>query len=69
MLNKSDKLIRLNLNSPHVCDFIYQREDGTLYAQRRNHGEWYQEIVSENDQWIFGNIIETHETTTTKASE
>lgn len=59
MLNKNDKLIRLNLNSPHVCDFIYEREDGTYYAYRKNHEEWYQELTKVGDQFITGEVIKT----------
>lgn len=66
MLNKSDKLIKLLLNSPHVCDYIYQREDGSYYAHRKNHDEWYQELTKVDNQFITGNIIKTNETTTTE---
>lgn len=61
MLEKSDKLIELILYSPHVCDFIYQREDGSYYVQRRNHGECYQNLTRINDDWVFGAIIKTDE--------
>ena len=59
MLNKKDKLIKLLLNSPHVCDFIYEREDGTYYAFRKNKDEWYQELTKVGDQWITGEVIKT----------
>ncbi len=58
MLEKTDKLIQLLLYSPHVCDFIYEREDGTFYAQRKNHNEWYQKVTKVDDQWVFGDRID-----------
>ena len=57
MLKKTDKLIELLLYSPHVSDFIYQREDGSHYAQRRNHGEVYTEATKVDGKWIFGATI------------
>jgi hypothetical protein len=39
MQNKSDKLVELKLYSPHECDFIYVREDGTSYALRQKSGQ------------------------------
>jgi len=53
MLEKTDNLIEVILYSPHVCDFIYQREDGTYYAQRKNHGEWYQNVIKDGENWTF----------------
>ena len=31
MLNKNDKVLEMRLYSPHKCDFICEREDGTHY--------------------------------------
>ena len=53
MLKKTDNLIEVILYSSHVCDFIYQREDGTYYAQRKNHEEWYQNVIKDGENWIF----------------
>ena len=57
MLKKTDKLVQLLLYNPHVCDFIYQREDGTYYADRRNHGQSYIEVTKVDNDWIFGATI------------
>lgn len=53
-----DKLIELILYTPHVSDFIYQRENGTYYADRRNHGQSFIEVTKGDAGWIFGEIIQ-----------
>lgn len=55
---KTDKLVELILYTPHVCDFIWQRPDGTYYADRRNHGQTYIDVKKIDDKWVFGDIIE-----------
>jgi hypothetical protein len=57
MLEKTDKLVQLLLYNPHVCDFIYQRDDGTYYADRRDHGQCYVEVTKVDDQWVFHKVI------------
>lgn len=57
-----DTLIKLFLRNPHVCDFIWQRPDGTCYADRRNHGQSYQECYEKDGEWIFVNVIDKSQT-------
>ena len=59
---KKDQLIELLLYSPHVCDFIWQRPDGTCYADRRNHGQEYIEVAKVNDKWVFLHTIDVSQT-------
>lgn len=54
----TDDLIEVRLYSPHVCDFIYRREDGSYYADRRNHGQQFLEVTRADSGWVFGGIIE-----------
>lgn len=57
MVEKKDKLVQAILYNPHVCDFIWQRPDGTYYADRRNHGQMYLEVEKVYGEWIFKNQI------------
>ena len=59
MLNKSDKLIQVRLYSPHKCDFIYERENGTRYVHRKLEETAFYELhqVDDTANWIVGEII------------
>lgn len=59
---KKNQLVELLLYNPHVCDFIWQRPDGTYYADRRNHGQEYVEVTKVNNQWVFGHTIDSSQT-------
>lgn len=54
----TDELAQVLLYSPHVCDFIYKRKDGTYYADRRNHGQSFIEVTKVDGKWLFGKSIE-----------
>lgn len=61
MVNKTDKVIQVRLYSPHKCDFIYEREDGTRYIHRKLDEEAFYELhrVSEDStDWSIGEKIE-----------
>ena len=61
MLNKSDKLIHVLLYSPHKCEFIYEREDGTRYTHRKLDEEGVYEIYKNPDnpkEWLIGEKIQ-----------
>lgn len=55
---KKDKVIQMYLDSPHHGTWIWQREDGTYYAQMRYNEIVYYEVYVENDRWIFDKKIE-----------
>ena len=60
MLNKNDKLIHLKLYSPHKCDFIWEREDGTRYVHRRLDKETTNELhrnPENHEEWLIGDKI------------
>jgi hypothetical protein len=60
MLNPSDTLIQVKLYSPHNCDFIWQREDGTRYVHRKLGKESVNELHKnpDKDEWIIGEVIQ-----------
>ena len=45
MLNKDDKIIQAKLYTPHVCDYICERTDGTHYVMMKRHDDEYWELV------------------------
>tara|TARA_R110000868_G_C10749254_1_gene753037 strand:- start:292 stop:456 length:165 start_codon:yes stop_codon:yes gene_type:complete len=49
----ADKLVQLILYNPHITDFIYQREDGTYYSDRRNHGQTFLEVTKVDGKWVL----------------
>ena len=59
MLNKNDKVLEMRLYSPHKCDFICEREDGTYYVLMRRDEDVYYELYKnqEQDGWIYGEKI------------
>lgn len=57
MVNKNDKVIQLRLYSPHKCDFIYEREDGTRYIHRKLDEEAFYELNKTDEGWVFGDKI------------
>lgn len=57
MLNKNDKVIELRLYSPHKCDFICEREDGTYYLYVKRDWIGYYELHRNGKQWICGEKI------------
>ncbi len=57
MLNKNDKVLEVRLYSPHKCDFVCEREDGTHYVFMRRDEQSYYELHKQDDGWIFGNKI------------
>lgn len=46
---ENDKLIELRLYSPHKCDFIWQREDGSYYAIQQKSGKDREVVEVEKD--------------------
>jgi hypothetical protein len=61
MLNIKDKIIEARLYSPHKCEFICEREDGTHYVYRRLDDEEYYELqpnLTGETKWIWGQKIE-----------
>ena len=64
MLNENDKVIEARLYTPHVTDFICEREDGTHYVYmpyRDSDSRYYdlQPNPSKETRWIMGNKINT----------
>lgn len=59
---KKDQLVEVFLYNPHVCDFIWQRPDGTYYADRRNHGQMYVDVQKIDGKWEFGAMIDVSTT-------
>ena len=60
MLNLKDKIIEARLYSPHKCEFIYEREDGTHYVYRRLDDEEYYELQPNptgETKWLWGKKI------------
>ena len=57
MLNKNDKVLEMRLYSPHKCDFICEREDGTHYVYIKRDWTGYYELYKNDDGWIFGEEI------------
>ena len=59
MLNKNDKLIQIRLYSPHKCDFIYERENGSRYVQRKLDETIYYELhqIGDTTDWNVGEVI------------
>ena len=58
MLNKNDKVLEVRLYSPHKCDFICEREDGTYYVFMRRSEESYWELIKTDTGWIYGEKID-----------
>ena len=57
MLNKNDKVLEVRLYSPHKCDFICEREDGTHYVFMRRGADSYWELIKTDTGWIYGEQI------------
>jgi hypothetical protein len=59
MINKNDKVLEVRLYSPHKCDFICEREDGTYYVFMRRGEDSCWELFKNKtgDGWIFGEKI------------
>ncbi len=57
MLNKNDKVLEVRLYSPHKCDFVCEREDGTYYVFMRRDQESYWELIKTDSGWVFGEHI------------
>ena len=60
MLHNTDKMVVAKLFSPHKCEFVYQREDGTHYVQKRLGTEEYWELLPNptgETQFIYGEKI------------
>jgi len=57
MLNKNDKVLEVRLYSPHKCDFMCEREDGTRYLFRRIDGDSYWELTKTDTGWVYGEQI------------
>lgn len=57
MLNKLDKVIEVRLYSPHKCDYVCQREDGTFYVFMRRGEDCYHELYKTSDGWILGDKL------------
>jgi len=60
MLDIKDKLIQVKLYSPHKCEFICERENGTHYVYRKLDNEEYYELQpnpTEETKWLWGEKI------------
>ncbi len=57
MLNKTDKVLEVRLYSPHKCDFICERQDGTYYVLMRRGEDCYHELHKQGAGWVFGEKI------------
>lgn len=60
MLNKNDKIIEARLYSPHKCQYVCEREDGTHYLFSRVDGDVFYELhlnPSGETRWIIGEEI------------
>jgi hypothetical protein len=57
MLNKNDKVLEVRLYSPHKCDFMCEREDGTRYLFRRLDEDSYWELIKTDTGWVYGEQI------------
>ena len=57
MLNKNDKVLEIRLYSPHKCDFMCEREDGTRYLFRRLDEDSYWELIKTDTGWVYGEQI------------
>jgi hypothetical protein len=51
---KSDKVVELFLYSPHVCDFVFQREDQSYYLHRKDGEVSYYELTKGETGWVIG---------------
>jgi hypothetical protein len=54
---KTDKLIKMYLDSPHHGTWIWERENGTHYAQLRYDEITYYNVHKGDTQWIFDEQI------------
>jgi hypothetical protein len=57
MLNKNDKVLEVRLYSPHKCDYLCEREDGTRYLFRRLDEDSYWEVIKTDTEWVYGEQI------------
>ena len=57
MLKKTDKVLKVYLDSPHHCTYVCEREDGTHYALCRYGEDTYYNIHREGNTWIFDDKI------------
>ena len=60
MLDLKDKIIGARLYSPHKCEFICEREDGTHYVYRRLDDEEYYQLhlnPTGETKWLWGEKI------------
>jgi len=60
MLNKTDKLIEVRLYTSHVCDYLFERADGTFYVYMNGkEGKKYHELhkTDTGTGWILGEQI------------
>ena len=55
MLNK--KVLEVRLYSPHKCDYLCEREDGTRYLFRRLDEDSYWEVIKTDTGWVYGEQI------------
>jgi hypothetical protein len=51
-------VLEMRLYSPHKCDFICKREDGTHYLYVKCDWTGYYEVHREGNQWICGEKID-----------
>lgn len=54
---KTDKVVELILHSPHVCDYFFQREDGSYYMLHRHGESSYYEVTKGENGWVIGNKL------------
>ena len=57
MLNKKDKVIEVRLYSPHKCDYVCEREDGSYYVFMCREEKIYHELHKTSDGWILGDKL------------
>ena len=55
--SKTDKVIKMYLDTPHHGTWIWEREDGTYYAQLRYKEITYYNVHKGETQWIFDEQI------------
>ena len=62
MLNPKDKIIQARLYSPHKCEYVCERENGTHYVYRRLGEEEYYELhpnPTGETKWLWGDRIQS----------
>jgi len=60
MLNPNDKMIKVHLYSSHICDFLYEREDGSHYVHMKRETESFVELLPNptgETRWVHGETI------------